>query len=201
MSQFTREKSEPTRFVPLKTKGGDAARGFPDGDGPVVREVESYLAHVAGARGGKPLCPFTRAVYATDGFTLRLIKEPPAVIDLDAAGGELGRELERLSPGRVGKGLPTDLKVVIGAFTDPDCRTPEFAERMQTTHKRLKPAFLARGQMFSAMFETHPDPSGNRGFNSSVPLFVARRMHERDRAFMNTPDAERIFSSFFGPAD
>lgn len=201
MPSFTKEKSEPARFVPLKTKEGDAARGFPEAEAAVVREVESYLAHVAGARSGKPLCPFTRGVFATDGFSLRLIKEPPAVLDLDASGGELGRELERLSPGRVGKGVPTDLKVVIGAFADPDCRTTEFAARMQATHGRLKPSFLARGQMFSAMFETHPDPSGNRGFNSSVPLFIARRMHERDRAFMNTPDAERIFSSFFGPAE
>lgn len=201
MSQFTREKYGNRAFVSLRTKGGDAARDFPTEDRSAVEEVESYLAHVAGTRTGKPLCPFTRGVFASDGFRLHLAKGAPDTLDLDHIGAEAGRELERISPGRVGRGIPTDLKVVIAAFPHPACRTPEFAERMQATHTRLKPSFLERGQMFSAMFETHPDPSGNRGFNSSIPLFVARRMHERDEAFMKTPEAQEAFGAFFPPQE
>ena len=198
-----KEKHVYTRggFVDLNTRDGNFVRDFPTEDLPIVHEVEAYLAHVAGVRNGKTLCPFTRAIFNTEGFRMALIKEPPSRMNLDEIGEEVGRELERVSPGPVGAGIPTDLKVVIAAFTHPECRNQEFAQRLRETHGRLRTSFLKRGQMFSAMYETHPDEPGNRGFSSSVPLLVGRRMHERDGVFMKTPEAKGIFSSFFPEAD
>lgn len=190
------------RFRTLDTESGDAPSRFPEDEREAVRLTVKYLSHVArGGAGGKPLCPFTPRVLARNGFRLRVVSEMPSDSDLDEIAHSVSDELSYHSPGDVGYGIPVDLKAAATSFAHPSCRHEKFYERLKETHTRVRTGFLERGQMVSAMYETHPDSSGNRAFNSSIPLLVARRMTERDRVFMKTPEAQRVFESFFPPKD
>lgn len=183
-------------------EGDDASSRFPEKEREAVRLTAEYLSHVAsGGVDGKPLCPFTPRVLASNGFRLRVVTETPSDLELDEIARNVSDELAFHSPGDVGYGIPTDLKAAAACFAHPSCRDEKFYERLKEAHARVRHGFLRRGQMVSAMFETHPDPSGNHAFNSSVPLIVARRMNQRDRVFMKTPAAQEVFNAFFPPVE
>lgn len=196
------KRNNAPRFRTLDTESGDAPSRFPEDHKEAARLTAAYLSHVAhGGVGGKPLCPFTPRVMARNGFRLGVVAEMPSDPELDDIARSVGDELVFHSPGDVGYGIPTDFKAVAACFAHPSCRSEKFYERLKETHARVRLGFLERGQMVSAMFETHPDPSGNRAFNSSVPLLIARRMSQRDGIFMKTPEAQEVFEKFFPPTE
>ena len=164
----------------------------------IIDPLMAYLETTGRKPGSSEGCPFTPLVAAHNGYFLSPNDQNP--IEEGALATTFSQLLsthQRLSPIPTQRMDPFDFTVVLAPFTHREANGEAFANKLVEAHRRERLTFIKKGLMVAHAGPYHKG-GVQSGFCAPMPTLIARRMHQRDRYFMNTDEEKAAFELVYG---